>query len=145
VRTRAGFTLIEVLVALVVAVAAMALLSQGFTTGARASTSAQYTTRAAILGQRVMTDFETGFMSVTSNQNGSFDDEPDFTYETTSEAPDNTTLTDLTKLTVTIHWQERNVDQSYVLVRLMRSESGNTGTSGSTTTPSTTPSTTKPK
>jgi len=57
VKTRAGFTLIEVLVALVVAVAAMTLLSQGFSTGARASTSAQYATRAAILAQRVITDF----------------------------------------------------------------------------------------
>ena len=60
--TRRGFTLIEVLVALVVAVAAMALLSQGFTTGARASTTAQFATRAALLAQRVVTDFETGVL-----------------------------------------------------------------------------------
>jgi len=145
VKTRAGFTLIEVLVALVVAVAAMTLLSQGFSTGARASTSAQYATRAAILAQRVITDFETGALSLTTSQNGTFDDETDFSYETKSEAPDNTTLTDLTKLTVTIVWKERNVDQSYVLVRLMRSESGTAGAYGSTTTPSTTPSTTTPK
>jgi len=144
-KPRGGFTLIEVLVALVVAVAAMTLLSQGFSTGARASTSAQFATRAAILAQRVITDFETGALSVTSSQSGQFDDEPDFSYETKSETPDNTTLTDLTKLTVTILWQERNVDQSYVLVRLMRYESGTAGTSGSTTTPSTTPSTTTPK
>ena len=133
-RTRSGFTLIEVLVALVVAVAAMTLLSQGFSTGARASTSSQYATRAAILAQRVITDFETGALSATSSQSGKFDDEPDFSYETKNETGD---VTNLTKLTVTILWQERNVDQSFVLVRLLRSGSGTT-TSSSTTTPSTT-------
>jgi prepilin-type N-terminal cleavage/methylation domain-containing protein len=138
VRTREGFTLIEVLVALVVAVAAMTMLAQGFSTGARASTSAQYATRAALLGQRVITDFETGALSLTSSQSGSFDDEPDFKYETTSETGN---LENLTKLTVTIRWEERNAEQSYVLVRLMRSSSGTTtsSSSGSTTTPSTTP------
>jgi prepilin-type N-terminal cleavage/methylation domain-containing protein len=137
-KTRNGFTLIEVLVAMVVAVAAMTLLAQGFTTGARASTTAQYATRAAILAQRVITDAETGFLSITSSQSGKFDDDPDFTYETTSETGD---VTGITKLTVTILWQERNVDQTYVLVRLMRS---GTGTGTSTTTP-TTPTTTPPK
>ncbi|HZE95770.1 MAG TPA: prepilin-type N-terminal cleavage/methylation domain-containing protein [Planctomycetota bacterium] len=137
-RQERGFTLIEVLVALVVAVAAMSLLSQGFTTAARASTASQYATRAAILGQRVVTDFETGTLSLTSSQGGKFDDDSDFTYETKTESTD---ITGLTKLTITIHWQERNVDTSYVLVRLMRSSSGTTtpSSSGSTTTPTTTP------
>lgn len=129
-----GFTLIEVLVALVVAVAAMSLLAQGFTTGARASTTAQYATRAAILAQRVITDFETGALSLTSSQNGTFEGDEDFSYETKAETGD---VTGITKLTVTIRWQERNVDQSYSLVRLMRSGSG-TASAGSTTTPSTT-------
>jgi prepilin-type N-terminal cleavage/methylation domain-containing protein len=131
-----GFTLIEVLVALVVAVAAMTLLAQGFSTGARASTTAQYATRAAILGQRVITDFEAGALSVDGNQSGSFEDEADFSYETASEATD---VTGLTKLTITVKWQERNQDRQYVLVRLIRSGSGTTSTgtssSGSTTTP----------
>ena len=130
-----GFTLIEVLVALVVAVAAMTLLGQGFMTGARASTTSQFATRAAILAQRMITDFETGALSLTSSQGGQFDDDADFSYETKSETGD---VTGITKLTVTIRWQERNVDQSFTLVRLMRSASGATTSSGSTTTPSTT-------
>jgi prepilin-type N-terminal cleavage/methylation domain-containing protein len=85
-RGEGGFTLIEVLVALVVAVAAMTLLAQGFTTGARASVNSQYATRAALLAQRVITDFETGQLSLTGNQNGTFEDEADFSYETASEA-----------------------------------------------------------
>jgi prepilin-type N-terminal cleavage/methylation domain-containing protein len=132
-----GFTLIEVLVALVVAVAAMALVAQGFSTGARASTSSQYATRAALLAQRVITDLETGYLPTTSNQNGDFDDEPDFTYDTLTETPDFTDVPNLQKVTVTIRWKERNVDQSFVVVRLFRTGS-TTGSSGSTTTPSTT-------
>lgn len=132
-RNTGGFTLIEVLVALVVAVAAMTLLGQGFTTGARASTTAQYATRAALLGQRVITDFETGSLSLTSSQSGTFDDDPDFSYETKSETGD---VQGITRLTVTIRWQERNVDQSFVLVRLMRSATTTaTSSSSSSTTP----------
>ena len=149
--TRRGFTLIEVLVALVVAVAAMALLSQGFTTGARASTTAQFSTRAALLAQRVMTDFETGVLALSSNQNGTFDDEPDFSYETSSD-PVNITgltqsLTGLTQLTIRIKWQERNQDRTYELVRLMQDRP--TSTTGSTASPApatkTTTTTTTPK
>jgi prepilin-type N-terminal cleavage/methylation domain-containing protein len=135
-KQQQGFTLIEVLVALVVAVAAMTLLSQGFSTGARASTTAQYATRAAILGQRVITDFETGTISVDASQTGSFEDDADFSYETRSETTD---LTGLNKITVTVKWKERNQDREYVLVRLMRSGSGTTSTgtpsSGTGTTP----------
>ena len=130
--TRRGFTLIEVLVALVVAVAAMALLSQGFTTGARASTTAQYATRAALLAQRVITDFETGQLPLTSNQNGTFEDEPDFTFESATQTG---SITGITQLTITIKWQERNTDRTYVVVRLMKDRP--TTTTSSSTTPTT--------
>jgi len=132
---RRGFTLIEVLVALVVAVAALALLSQGFTTGARASTTAQYATRAALLAQRVVTDFETGQLPLSSNQSGTFEDEPDFTFDTNSQTG---SLTGLTQLTITIRWQERNQDRVYELVRLMTdrpsTSTGSSSSSSSTTT-----------
>ncbi|MBI3856187.1 MAG: prepilin-type N-terminal cleavage/methylation domain-containing protein [Planctomycetes bacterium] len=138
-RRSEGFTLVEVLVALVVAVAAMALLSQGFTTGARASVASQYVTRAALLAQRVLTDFETGQLDLTSNQSGGFDEEPDFTYATTSTTGD---VTGLTRLDITVKWKERNDDRTYVLTRLMRGRSASTTSSSS---PSTTPGTTPPK
>lgn len=138
-----GFTLIEVLVAMVVAVAAMALLGQGFTTGARASVSAQYTTRAAILAQRVVTDLETGYLPSSSNQSGKFDDEPDFSYETKVETPDLNGITPdgVSRVTVTVTWQERNTDQTFALVRLLRTTNtaATTSSSGTTATPSTTP------
>lgn len=113
---RSGFTLVEVLVALVVAVAAMALLSQGFTTGARASSAAQKATRAALLAQRVLTDIETGVLPLDASASGTFEDEPDFAYET-SAAPD---LPGLTLLTVSVKWDDRGEERRYVLTRLMR-------------------------
>jgi prepilin-type N-terminal cleavage/methylation domain-containing protein len=115
-NTRRGFTLIEVLVALVVAVAAMSLLSQGFLTGARASNASQQATRAALLGQRVITDLEIGELSLNQGRSGTFDDDPEFTYETTFETSD----PGLTRVTVTVTWSERNQERKYLLVRLMR-------------------------
>jgi prepilin-type N-terminal cleavage/methylation domain-containing protein len=132
-KTR-GFTLIEVLVALVVAVAALSLISQGFMTGARASSTSQNATRAALYAQRVLTDFETGALSAGSTQSGSFDDDPDFSYETQFSTGE---VTGLTKITVTVKWKERNDDRKYELVRLLRDRTSTTTTSSSssTTTP----------
>lgn len=115
-KHQAGFTLIEVLVALVVTVAALTVIAQGFSTGARASTVSQNATRATLLAQQVLTDLETGALSLSSSNAKSFDDAPDFRYETRSESYD----TGLTLLTVTIVWQERNQERTYVLTRLMR-------------------------
>ncbi len=61
---RRGFTLVEVLVALVVTVAALTILAQGFTTGARASTVSQNETRATLLAHQVLTDLELGELSI---------------------------------------------------------------------------------
>jgi len=130
-----GFTLIEVLVALVVAVAALSLLSQGFMTGARASTTSQFATRAALLAQRVLTDYETGALTAGTTQSGTFDDDPDFSYETKSATGD---VTGLTKLTIVVKWKEHNDDRTYELVRLLRDRT-------TTTTTTSTPSTTTPK
>ncbi|HLY74703.1 MAG TPA: prepilin-type N-terminal cleavage/methylation domain-containing protein, partial [Planctomycetota bacterium] len=123
-----GFTLVEVLVAMVVTVASVAILAQGFSTGARASLVSEKTMRAALLAQRVITDFELGVLDLSSNQAGGFDDEPDFTYETQSDVPTppGTTsdgilyTTGLTQLTVNIKWDDRGRARTYSVVRLMR-------------------------
>lgn len=115
-RRADGFTLVEVLVALVVTVAAITLLAQGFTTGARASTISQNTTRAALLAQRVLTDFETGELSLQQSQSLTFDEEEGFTAETISEAY----AEGVTHLTIRIRWEERGQERLYEIVRLMR-------------------------
>lgn len=121
-RRDAGFTLIEVLVALVVAVAAMAILSQGFSTGAKASVSSQNATRAAILAGRVMTDYESGELSSTGSSTGVFEDEPDFYYRTETESYD----TGVLRLTIIVAWDERGQERTYELVRLYRERTGAT-------------------
>jgi prepilin-type N-terminal cleavage/methylation domain-containing protein len=130
-KTRRGFTLVEVLVALVVAVAALSLLSQGFMTGARASTTSQFATRAALHAQRILTEYETGALTAGTTQSGSFDDDPDFSYETKFSTGE---VTGLTKLTVVVKWKERNDDRTYELVRLLRDRTTTTTTSSSSTT-----------
>lgn len=111
-----GFTLVEVLVALVVTVAALTVLAQGFATGARASTGSQNATRAALLAQQVITDLETGELPLNQSQSGAFEHDPDYTYETRSETGD----PGLTKITVTVAWEQRGEARTYVLTRLMR-------------------------
>ena len=122
-RRQEGFTLIEVLVAVVVTVASVAILAQGFSTGARAASVSQNTTKAALLAQRVVTDFEIGVLAVTAGTHGQFDDDPDFSYDTTSETG---VVTGLYKITITIQWQERNQDRTYVLTRLLRDKTATT-------------------
>jgi prepilin-type N-terminal cleavage/methylation domain-containing protein len=117
-RAAAGFSLVEVLVALVVTVAALSIISQGLMTGGRASLVAQNATTAAMLAERIMTGLETGDLSLGGGDSKAFDDEPEFTYETQSVPdPDEPGLN---FVTVTIVWKEREEDRTYVLGRLMR-------------------------
>jgi prepilin-type N-terminal cleavage/methylation domain-containing protein len=113
---RGGFTLVEVLVAMVVAVAAFSILAQGFTTGGHAAVAARSTTTAAGLAQRVLTDLESGVLAPDQSTSGDFDDEPDFAWSTTSAADE----PGLRLITVTVKWTEQNQERTYVLTRLLR-------------------------
>lgn len=117
-RRDGGFTLIEVLVALVVTIAALSIIAQGLSTGARASVLSQKNTRAAMLAQQVLSGLETGEIPLGSGAAETFEEEPDFAYETLSTPdPDNPGLN---YVTVTIKWSEREQDRTYVLTRLMK-------------------------
>ncbi len=111
-----GFTLVEVLVALVVTVAALTILVQGFISGGRASVVAQSATRAALVAQRVVVDLETAALPLDRGESGAFQDEPDFAWQTDSVADE----PGLVLVTVTVRWIERNQERAYVLTRLMR-------------------------
>ena len=121
-RSRSGLTLIEVLVAMVVAVAAMGILAQGFTTGARASMASQNATRAALLAQQVVTELETGELVLTQSNSGDFPDDPEFSFDTTTDVYNDAlgTVTGLNTVTVTVRWKERGQEREFVLMRLMR-------------------------
>jgi type II secretory pathway pseudopilin PulG len=121
-RSRGGLTLVEVLVAMVVAVAALGVLAQGFTTGARASGISQNTTRAAFLAEQVISNLETGELPLSQSNSGSFEDEPGFAYETTTDSYTDSLgpVTGLNAVTITIRWKEREAPREYVLSRLLR-------------------------
>jgi prepilin-type N-terminal cleavage/methylation domain-containing protein len=120
--SRRGFTLVEVLVAMVVAVAAFSILAQGFTTGGQASSAARTATTAAVLAQRVLTDLECGVLAPDQSTSGAFDDEPAYAWSTTSAADE----PGLRRLTVTVTWTERNQERSFVLTRLLRERTATT-------------------
>ena len=113
---RGGFTLVEVLVALVVTVAALTILAQGFTAGARASTVSQNATRAALLARQVLTDLELGELSIDQSHSDVFLDDLDFRYEVMSEPGD----PGIVILTIRVVWMEGRIERDYVLVRMMR-------------------------
>ena len=116
VSCEGGFTLIEVLVAMVVSVAAFSILAQGFSTGGRAAAASQWATKAAMLSQQVMSDLEAGVLAADKSTSGSFPEDADYTYTTSSAADE----PGLRLITVTIKWKEQEQDRSYVLTRLFR-------------------------
>ncbi len=114
---RGGFTLVEVIVALVVIAAAISILAQGFTSGGGASVTAQNRTRAVWHAEAKMADLEAGIIALNVGTSGTIDGTEDWKYAVENAT---TTTTGLTQVTVTITWKERNEDRTYSLVRLMR-------------------------
>ncbi|HEY3226492.1 MAG TPA: prepilin-type N-terminal cleavage/methylation domain-containing protein [Planctomycetota bacterium] len=116
-RFHAGFTLIEVLVALVVVTTALTIVAQGFLTGGRASVASQHETVAVFLAESKMAEIDLGIVSTQSSTSGTFEPEqPDFSWKTEVET---TTVTGLTKLTLTVTWKEREEERTFVLTRLI--------------------------
>lgn len=113
----AGFTLIEVLVALVVVTTALTVVAQGFLTGGRASVASQHETVAVFLAESKMAEIDLGIVSTQSSTSGTFEPEqPDFAWKTEVET---TTVTGLTKLTLTVTWKEREEERTFALTRLI--------------------------
>jgi Tfp pilus assembly protein PilV len=110
--------LIEVLVALVVVTAGLAIIAQGFLTGGRASVTSQHRSIAAMLAESKMAEVEAGLVSNTSSSSGTFEPErPDYTWMLEHEA---TTYPGLAKITLTVLWKEREEETSFALTRLMK-------------------------
>jgi hypothetical protein len=107
---------VEVLVAMVVAVAAFSILAQGFTTGGHAAAAARSGSTAAALAQRVLCDIESGVLAPDQSTSGTFEDEPDFKYSTRSTADE----PGLRLIEVTVTWTEMNQERNFVLTRLLR-------------------------
>lgn len=119
-RHDGGFTLTEVLVALVVVTTAMMIVAQGFLVGGRGSVIAQKETVAAMLAESKLAEVEAGIVSVTNASTGTFEAErqPDFSWSVDPEP--STTFTGRVQVTVTVTWKEREQERAFYLVRLMR-------------------------
>ena len=117
---RRGFTLVEVLVALVIMGAALAMLSQGFAAGGLASYGAQNQTLAAIEAASKIAELEAGLLPLDIGQSGTLEAQPDgsWTWEIATEPL--TAPAGLYHVTVTIRWVESGGERAYSLVRLMR-------------------------
>jgi type II secretory pathway component PulJ len=113
---RGGFTLVEVLVAMVVTVAALTVLAQGIFSAGRASTAARNVTRAALVAGRVVAEFEAGERAADRAAEGRFEDEPDFAWEVRPEAYE----PGLVLLTVLVRWEERGQERRLAVTRLLR-------------------------
>ena len=112
-----GFTLMEVLVSLVIVVAAIAVIAQGFSAGAQSATSARNETTAARLAGQKIAELETGEVSLTQGSSGTFDDDAGFRYEITSEADS----TGIYKVAVSVYYSIGGGEERTVtLYRLMR-------------------------
>ena len=116
-----GFTLTEVLVALVVVTASLTVIAQGFLSGGKASLSSQNETRAAWMAESKIAELESGILSTQAGSSGTFEPEhPDYAW---TVEPESTTTTGLSKITVTVTWKEREQERTFVLTRLMRESS----------------------
>jgi len=123
-RANGGFTLVEVLVAMVVVATVIIIVAQGFSVGAGASSSSQKATRAAMLAESKMAEFETGEVSLTSAPSGDFQpDWPAFSYTSTIDADSFSAY----RVTITVTWDEPGGKRSFVLARIMTERPASTG------------------
>lgn len=117
-EVRSGFTLIEVLVALVIVTASLTIIAQGFLAGGRASVASQNRSLAAMLAESKMAEIEAGIISTQTSASGTFEPErPDFTW---TMEPESTSVTGLSKITLTVLWKERDEETTFALTRLMK-------------------------
>ena len=77
---RAGLSLLEVMVALVIFLMSLAAIASLVDFGAERAQAAAMTTLGTRLAQSKLAEVEAGLTAPTSSETGTFDDEPDWTY-----------------------------------------------------------------
>ena len=85
-RLRAGLSLLEVMVALVIFLMSLAAIASLVDFGAERAQAAAMTTLGTRLAQSKLAEVEAGLTAPTSSETGTFDDEPDWTYSLESGA-----------------------------------------------------------
>ena len=124
-RRTAGFTLVEVLAALVITATAIVIVAQGFAMAGGGAGASRRLTRAAMLAESKMAEFESGELSLTTSASG--DLKPDYP-EYRFDVAIGTASFSLSQVTVTVSWTERGgTKATYALVRLLADRSSTGG------------------
>lgn len=112
-----GFTLLEVIVAMVIVVVGLVLISQAFSIGLRAVRVSDKATVARFLAEQKITDLETQAFTALQSTNGDFGtDYPGFTWQ---EEVITTNLDNLIQVNLTIAWTEDNVTRTLLITKLI--------------------------
>jgi prepilin-type N-terminal cleavage/methylation domain-containing protein len=113
-----GFTLLEVLLAMVVLGIAIVGIAQGFAIGLRANVIARDTTTAMSLARIKLAELDAGLIGVTQDDEGTFEDygEPDFAWSIDSNTSE---LPGLYEITLRVTWPERGGTRDYTVVQWM--------------------------
>ena len=111
-----GFTLIEVVAALVITGIVVTMVAQGFTNGTRAMSVSRDRTRAALIARNVMTDVETGLLSHDRGTARGPSDKEGYEVEVDSETTEHDRLY---LVTVTVWWKEGERERSLSLARYL--------------------------
>ncbi len=116
---QAGFTLLEVIIALAIFVASFAALSQLFTIGSRAAVQSALQTQAAMRAEAKMAEVVAGVESFEAANEVPFEDDANWTW---GLAVNPGPHTDVYELVVTVTYQAGNEPSptSFALVRFRR-------------------------
>jgi prepilin-type N-terminal cleavage/methylation domain-containing protein len=121
---RGGFTLIEVLVALVLMGIVLPITMRGATVAMRAASTARHQAEAATLGDAKLTEMVAQGDWQSGNTQGDFSpDYPDYRWQLLSQQRD----LDVTELMMTVTWKDRGQDRSINVSTLVYVSTGATG------------------
>lgn len=125
VRSRSGFSLLEVVLALAILTAAVAILGELIRSGLRNAQLARDLSKAELLCESTIYQIESGFLPPQPAQRAQIDQEPGWFYSIENESTGSPTQSGLLRLRVTV---ELNPDQQkrptkFSVVRWMRDPS----------------------
>lgn len=117
ILNKKGFTLLEIIVAMVIVVVGLVLISQAFSIGLRAVRVSDKLTVAKFLAEQKITELELQGFSTLQSTNGDFgEDYPGFTWQEVVSATD---LDNLKQVDLTISWPEENTIRSLLITKLL--------------------------
>ncbi|MCX7918044.1 MAG: prepilin-type N-terminal cleavage/methylation domain-containing protein [bacterium] len=116
-KSEFGFTLLEVVIALVIVVVGLVLISQAFSIGLRAVRVSDKATIARFLAEQKITEIELqSFLALQSGTGDFGPDYPDFTWQMNVAT---TQLDNLLQINLTISWIEDNTTRTLTITKLI--------------------------